>query len=99
MARALSQRSWILFGVAVVMSAAYLAAIESMQTDIRGNLKALPLVWLMPAIACWTFYVLAWRSNAMSPRARYFRIAVYGLLAPVVAILLIGLLYGWRFNP
>jgi hypothetical protein len=99
MALALSQRPWLLFGVAVVMSTAYLAAIESMPTDIRPHLKALPLVWLIPATACWAFFVLAWRANAMSQRERYLRVVVYGLLAPVVAVLLVGMIYGWSFNP
>ena len=95
MTRALSQRHWLLFGIAVLVSVAYLAAVESMPTSIRISLKALPLVWLIPAMACCALYAMVWRGETMSPRTKYLRIAVYGLSAPVVAVLLVAVLYTW----
>ena len=101
MARALPQRPWILFAVCVVISTAYLATIESMPVGIRADLKAVPWVWVAPALACCGVFALAWRSEPMPPRARYLRIAAYGLSAPAVALVLIAVVYAWvlRGNP
>lgn len=95
MTRPLSQRHWLLFVIAVLASIAYLAAVESMPAGIRASLKALPLVWLIPAIACCTLYPMVWHSETMTSRAKYLRIAAYGLSAPAVAVLLIAVLYTW----
>jgi hypothetical protein len=95
MATALSQRPWLLFAIGVVISTAYLAAVESMPADIRASLRAIPWVWLVPAIVCCALYALAWRNQPIATRAKYLRIAAYGLSAPVVAVLLVAVLYTW----
>jgi len=98
MARALPQRPWFLFAIGVALSVAYLAAVESMPVGVRASLKAIPWVWLVPAIACCALYAVAWRGEAMSPRGKYLRIAAYGLLAPIVAAVLVAVLYAWVFG-
>jgi hypothetical protein len=95
MANVLSPRPWLLFAIAVVVSTAYLAAIESVPAGIRASLKAIPWIWLVPAIACCALYALAWRNQPMTARAKYLRIAAYGLSAPVVALLFVAVLYAW----
>jgi hypothetical protein len=95
MARGLSQRHWVLFAIAVLISIAYLAAVESMPRDIGATFKALPLVWLIPAAASFGLFVLAWRKESMPVRAKYLCAGAYGSAAPVVAAVLIAVVYTW----
>ena len=95
MARALPRQPWFLFVIAVALSVAYLTAVESMPLSTRTSLKAIPYVWLLPAIVCCALYAVAWRGEAMSARGKYLRIAAYGFSAPIVAVLLVAVVYAW----
>jgi hypothetical protein len=95
MARVLSQRHSVLFAIAVLMSIAYLVVVELLPRNIGAFFKALPLVWFIPAAASFCLFVIAWRNETTRVRAKYFRATIYGLLAPVVGVLLFAIVLVW----
>src|SRR3954471_10133288 len=90
---AYAQRSGVLFAIAVLGSVAYFAFVSGMPMQIRGYLEVLPLMWIIPAVACCLLFAVAWRPQGLAPFARYWRIGAYGFAAPAVALALIAGLY------
>lgn len=95
MARAPSQRHSVLFAIGVIISIVYFIVIESLPRNVGAFFKALPLVWLVPATAAFCIFVIAWRKETMSLRTKYLRAIVYGLLAPVIGVLLLAISLVW----
>ena len=84
------KRAWVLFCISMLISVVYFAIVEQLPGRVRPAFQALPLYCFIPAAVSFSLYLLAWRHEAMSSPAKYLRAGLYGLTAPVVALILLA---------
>jgi hypothetical protein len=77
---------------------AYLTAVESLPAELRSTLKSMPLAWLIPGVATVCLYLLVWRSETMPTGRKYVHAVGYGFWAPLVSMMILGLVQAWALG-